>query len=57
MIPFTGQLNTTQYIEGKHHPWGIKLFLLCIADELVTDFLEYQGATTAISEEHKTFGL
>lgn len=29
MIPFKGQSQMKQYMKGKPHPWGIKLFMLC----------------------------
>lgn len=27
MIPFKGKINVLQYIKGKPHPWGIKVFI------------------------------
>jgi len=57
MIPFTGNLNIKQYVKGKPNPWGVKLFLLCTSDGLVTNILDYQGKTTVIDDEYKSFGL
>ena len=57
IIPFTGKLDTKQYIKGKPNPWGLKVFLLCTPDGLVTDLLFYQGKTTSIDEGFKNFGL
>ena len=57
MIPFTGKLNIKQYVRGKPLLWGVKLFLLCTSDDLVTNLLDYQVKTTSINEDYKSFGL
>ena len=57
IIPFTGKLDTKQYIKGKPNLWGLKVFLLCTPDGLVTDLLFYQGKTTSIDKGFKNFGL
>ncbi|CAM1301582.1 Uncharacterised protein at_DN0701 [Pycnogonum litorale] len=28
MVPFRGRLNINQYLKGKPHPWGVKIFVL-----------------------------
>lgn len=50
MVPFRGQLTMKQYVKGKPHPWGIKVFMLCSNNGLAYDFLLYQGATTDLDE-------
>jgi len=57
MVPFTGTLNVKQYIKGKPHPWGVKLFVLCGKSGIAYDFLIYQGSRTELSPESmKRFG-
>jgi len=57
MVPFTGTLEAKQYIKGKPHPWGVKLFFLCGSSGLAYDFLIYQGSRTELSSENsKKFG-
>jgi len=51
MVPFTGTHNVKQYIKGKPHPWGVKLFVLCGKSGIAYDFLIYQGSRTELSPE------
>ncbi|XP_070389530.1 piggyBac transposable element-derived protein 3-like [Dermacentor albipictus] len=53
MVPFKGRLDIKQYVKGKPHPWGIKIFMLCGESGLVYDFLPYQGSTTKIEDDVK----
>lgn len=58
IVPFKGRLDIKQYIKGKPHPWGVKIFMLCGESGLIYDFLPYQGSTTRIAEDLKcNFGV
>lgn len=45
MVPFRGRLGFRQYIPGKRHKYGIKLFKLCCADSYTYNIEIYQGKT------------
>lgn len=44
MIPFKGRSNVKQYMQGKPHPWGFKLWGRAGASGILYDFEFYQGA-------------
>jgi len=48
MVPFKGKLAPKQYMRGKPHPWGIKLFLMCGSSGIVYDFIMFQGISTEL---------
>ncbi|KAE9522588.1 hypothetical protein AGLY_017010 [Aphis glycines] len=48
MVPFKGKLAPKQYMRGKPHPWGIKLFLMCGSSGIVYDFIMFQGSSTEL---------
>ena len=29
LVPFRGSLSVRQYVKGKPHPWGVKVYFLC----------------------------
>ncbi|XP_059162842.1 piggyBac transposable element-derived protein 4-like [Physella acuta] len=44
MIPFRGRLSFKQYIKGKPHPWGVKVWCACdSATSYLLDFEFYAG--------------
>lgn len=44
MIPFRGRLSFKQYIKGKPHPWGVKVWCVCdSATSFLLDFDFYTG--------------
>ncbi|XP_041827207.1 piggyBac transposable element-derived protein 3-like [Melanotaenia boesemani] len=58
MVPFRGNLSVKQYIKGKPHPWGVKIYFLCGKSGIAYDFLLHQGATMEISQQQrKQLGL
>ncbi|XP_025208584.1 uncharacterized protein LOC112603960 [Melanaphis sacchari] len=48
MVPFKGKLAPKQYMRGKPHPWGIKLFIMCGSSRIVYDFIMFQGSSTEL---------
>lgn len=54
IVPFKGKLCVKQYMRGKPHPWGIKLFLMCGSSGIVYDFLIFQGSTTELDPNIQT---
>ncbi|KAL4121042.1 hypothetical protein QTP88_013627 [Uroleucon formosanum] len=48
MVPFKGKLASKQYMRGKPHPWGIKIFLKCGSSGIVYDFIMFQGSSTEL---------
>ena len=46
MVPFKGRSVLKQYIRGKPHPWGIKLWGRAGASGMLYDFEVYQGSIT-----------
>uniref|UniRef100_A0A671NB21 PiggyBac transposable element-derived protein domain-containing protein n=1 Tax=Sinocyclocheilus anshuiensis TaxID=1608454 RepID=A0A671NB21_9TELE len=54
MVPFRGSLSVEQYVKGKPHPWGVKMYFLCGKSGMTYDFLLHQGATMEVSEQFKT---
>lgn len=54
MVPFRGSLSVKQYVKGKPHPWGVKIYFLCGKSGMAYDFLLHQGATMEVSEQVKT---
>ena len=46
MIPFKGKFSKIrQYIRGKPHPWGFKIWARAGEDGILYDFELYKGAT------------
>ena len=44
MIPYKGKFgNIRQYVKGKPHPWGFKVWCRCSPSGLLHDFEVYQG--------------
>lgn len=43
MIPFRGRLKFRQYIQGKRHKYGVKVFKVCDPDGYTYDLQIYQG--------------
>ncbi|KAL7880514.1 hypothetical protein SRHO_G00027680 [Serrasalmus rhombeus] len=47
-----------QFIKGKPHPWGVKIYFLCGKSGMAYDFLLHQGTTMELSQQHrKQLGL
>lgn len=46
IIQFKGKLYIKHYVTEKLKPWGVKVFMLCIASGTIYDFLIYQGSST-----------
>ncbi|KAK8776714.1 hypothetical protein V5799_029941, partial [Amblyomma americanum] len=58
IVPFKGHLDIKQYIKGKPHPWGVKVFMICGESGLIYGFLPYQGSTTTLPDRLKcNFGI
>uniref|UniRef100_A0A3B4CEN1 PiggyBac transposable element-derived protein domain-containing protein n=1 Tax=Pygocentrus nattereri TaxID=42514 RepID=A0A3B4CEN1_PYGNA len=58
MVPFRGTLSVKQFIKGKPHPWGVKIYFLCGKSGMAHDFLLHQGTTMELSQQHrKQLGL
>ncbi|KAL7867876.1 hypothetical protein SRHO_G00092600 [Serrasalmus rhombeus] len=58
MVPFRGTLSVKQFIKGKPHPWGVKIYFLCGKSGMACDFLLHQGTTMELSQQHrKQLGL
>ncbi|KAM4580374.1 piggyBac transposable element-derived protein 3-like [Odontesthes bonariensis] len=58
MVPFRGTLSVKQYIKGKPHPWGVKIYFLCGKSGMAYDFLLHQGTTMELPQElRKQLGL
>ncbi|KAH8034121.1 hypothetical protein HPB51_020138 [Rhipicephalus microplus] len=53
IVPFKGKLDIKQYVKGKPHPWGVKIFMLCGESGIVYSSLPYQGSTTRLDESLK----
>lgn len=43
MVAFRGRIKFMQYIPGKRHKYGIKLFKVCDDDGYTHDFIVYEG--------------
>lgn len=43
MVPFRGRLQFRQYIPGKRHKYGVKLFKICDPDAYTYEISIYQG--------------
>jgi len=43
MVPFRGRLKFRQYIPGKSHKYGVKLFKVCSPDGYTYDISIYEG--------------
>lgn len=39
MVPFRGSLSVKQYVKGKPHPCGVKIYFLCGKSGMAYDFL------------------
>lgn len=50
MIPFRGRIVFKQYIKGKRHTFGIKLFKLCVQDGIIYNFKVYSGKDEHLSD-------
>lgn len=46
MVPFRGRLSFRQYIPGKRHKYGVKLFKLCTKGGYTYSFKVYGGKET-----------
>ncbi|KAM3625846.1 uncharacterized protein V6R79_018497 [Siganus canaliculatus] len=58
MVPFRGDLSVKQYIKGKPHPWGVKIYFLCGKSGMAYDFMLHQGTTMELSQQQrKQLGL
>ncbi|CAK6983347.1 piggyBac transposable element-derived protein 3-like [Scomber scombrus] len=53
MVPFRGTLSVKQFIKGKPHPWGVKIYFLCGKSGMAYGFLMHQGTTMELSQEHR----
>ncbi|XP_050502212.1 piggyBac transposable element-derived protein 4-like [Diabrotica virgifera virgifera] len=51
MVPFRGRLSFLQYIPGKRHKYGVKLFKLCVADGYTYAVKVYGGKEMQPSEK------
>ncbi|XP_036412767.1 piggyBac transposable element-derived protein 3-like [Colossoma macropomum] len=46
MVPFRGTYSPIrQYVKGKPHPWGLKIWGRCSSSGILCDFVVYQGGT------------
>lgn len=46
MVPFKGTHSPIrQYVKGKPHPWGLKIWAQCSSCGMLHDFVVYQGGT------------
>ena len=44
VVPYNGKFgNIRQYVKGKPHPWGFKVWARCSKNGLFHDFDVYQG--------------
>lgn len=55
MVPYKGKFGgIRQYIKGKPHPWGFKVWARCCATGLLHDFDIYQGKGGANEQKGKS---
>lgn len=46
MVSFRGTHSPIrQYVKGKPHPWGLKIWARCSSSGILCDFIVYEGAT------------
>uniref|UniRef100_A0AAZ1XVK0 PiggyBac transposable element-derived protein domain-containing protein n=1 Tax=Oreochromis aureus TaxID=47969 RepID=A0AAZ1XVK0_OREAU len=46
IVPFKGTHSPIrQYVKGKPHPWGLKIWARCSSSGMLHDFVFYQGGT------------
>ncbi|XP_016329239.1 piggyBac transposable element-derived protein 3-like, partial [Sinocyclocheilus anshuiensis] len=58
MIPFKGRFsNIKQYMRGKPHPWGFKLWVRTGISGMLCDFDVYQGSVDGIRQAKSELGL
>ncbi|KAL0146817.1 hypothetical protein M9458_057756 [Cirrhinus mrigala] len=58
MIPFEGRFsNIKQYMRGKPHPWGFKLWVRTGISGMLCDFDVYQGSVDGIRQAKSELGL
>ncbi|KAJ8971449.1 hypothetical protein NQ314_000706 [Rhamnusium bicolor] len=50
MIPFRGRLSFRQYVKGKRHMFGVKVFKLCLKGGHIYNMMIYCGKTEPISD-------
>ena len=56
IVPYKGKFSKIrQYIEGKPHPWGFKIWCRCSVNGLLHDFEVYQG--NSVKQSNNKFGV
>lgn len=57
MMGWRGRLGFRQYIRGKRHKYGIKLYVLAESDGLVCKVLVYSGKSDEEATKSHTYGV
>ena len=53
LVPWCGRLIFRQYMQGKGHKYGIKLFKLCVPEGYTLNILIYAGKGSCLKVESK----
>ena len=57
MVPFKGKASLKQFMRGKPHPWGFKLWGRAGASGILYDFDVYEGAKGGVRVKRGVLGL
>lgn len=57
MVPWRGRLGFRQYIPGKRHKYGIKIYKLCVPDGYTYNLEIYAGKTQINTQKSRTHDI